>query len=61
MVDMTAAFIITKNITFAVSGRNIFDVPDFIYNDINKTGSTLNIDKIEYYGASWTAAVKVRF
>jgi iron complex outermembrane recepter protein len=54
MVDVNASFRLTKQISLFAQGRNIFDVPDYIYDN----GNQAQINKIEYYGALWTFGIK---
>lgn len=61
MMDMTALYNFTKTLSLAVSGRNITDEPDFVYDDPGKTGSHYRLNKIEYYGTAWSASIRARF
>ncbi len=57
MVDIGAAYQITAKINAFVSGRNVFNVPDYVFDN----GDPLRLNKIEYYGTLWTAGVKATF
>jgi iron complex outermembrane recepter protein len=61
MMDLTAVYSLTKTLSLSISGRNITDEPDFVYDDPGKTGSHDHLNKIEYYGTSWNAAIRARF
>jgi hypothetical protein len=57
MVDIGAAYQITAKINAFVSGRNVFNVPDYVFDN----DDPLRLNKIEYYGTLWTAGVKATF
>jgi len=46
-----------NDLTLFVQARNIFDVPDYIYDSPDQQ----RINKVEYYGAIWTFGVKGSF
>jgi iron complex outermembrane receptor protein len=56
-VDLRAEYKFTRNISAFLQVRNVFNVPDYVYDN----GDELRINKIEYYGAYFIGGVKGKF
>jgi iron complex outermembrane receptor protein len=56
-VDLRAEYKFTRNISAFIQVRNVFNVPDYVYDNNDE----LRINKIEYYGAYFIGGVKGKF
>jgi outer membrane receptor protein involved in Fe transport len=57
MEDVNAGYQLTKTLGIFVSGRNVTNEPDYVYENRNPQ----LIQKVEHYGAIWTFGVSGRF
>jgi outer membrane receptor protein involved in Fe transport len=57
MEDVNAGYQLTKNFNLFLSGRNITNQPDYVYENRNPS----LIQKIEHYGSIWTFGVSGKF